>query len=218
MAGVVAGCGDRSMLADPTESPQSEQRIAFGHSADRSVHQQSLSSYQHRILQKGFVTWSDYAGSVDRTVQCMRSDGLVVDGPQRSVGQRFLDYGYSVTGATEKEALLAQAAAAVVADNCYAQYESAVRDAWTEQSTLSEEARATQFEQFGGCLKSAGLPVNENSSADQLATAVENSLGDDDADAGTVRDDTGVGPNPSPVESCVRLHMELLSTAEPLGG
>lgn len=210
---IASSCGQPS-AANHLGASAEQPRVVMNEPGVR-MHGVELSLYQQRLLQKGFVTKTEYADSVNRTVSCMRDGGLEVHGPADSAGKRFLEYGYAVTAETEQELLVAQKEGNQLADDCYTQYESAIGEAWTRQTTLSDNERATQFKEFGLCLQTAGLPLDDNSTPTEIGEAIDDVYNEERAkeEASTIH-----AKEPDavmvPIESCILLHTEPLATAD----
>lgn len=117
---------------------------------------QNLSDSQRAILADGFVTSSEYEGSVAKTVACLRDAGLeIVDGPRRQKGGKFITFGYSAGSIPDPGGTRVRD----TYQRCYREFEDAVDHVWAYQNRPTQEAVLAAREALITCLRAANVNV-----------------------------------------------------------
>lgn len=124
---------------------------------------QGADQTQIAALADSEVSFQEYEAAVERSLACLRNEGLPVRelGIDESRGFPVLDYAYSteVAGLSEDEAL-------AIADNCFDMFSSFVARAYQVHSVEAVEARDERWQRFKGPLIDCLEPTAEMVSPD----------------------------------------------------
>lgn len=157
MVGSIVACstiGEDGDQALSVEERSTQQRIGLLRAAEEAGVDQS----QISVLQQDEISFDDYSSAVDRSLQCMRDAGLIVDGPRviNRQGQEEITYSASM-GADGTSTIM---------ENCVQRYSHFVEWFWQSGSPAAigfvADLEARFLEPVRICLDELGIDYPAN--------------------------------------------------------